>query len=42
MHTAILLGIAKILKQDESQLKGYIKCIFQPAEELLLGGKLAF
>lgn len=32
-HTAMLLGAARILKQHESELKGTIKLIFQPAEE---------
>lgn len=39
MHTAILLAAAKLLKEQEDQLKGYVKFIFQPAEELLIGGK---
>lgn len=39
IHTTSLLGAAKLLKQNESQLKGQIKFLFQPAEELLVGGK---
>lgn len=39
MHTAIVLMAAKLLKQHESKLKGCVKLIFQPAEELLNGGK---
>lgn len=32
-HTAVILGAAYLLKQQESQLKGTVKIIFQPAEE---------
>ncbi len=32
-HMAILLGVAKILKENEKNLKGTVKLIFQPAEE---------
>lgn len=32
-HTAILLGVAKILKEKEKGLNGMVKLIFQPAEE---------
>lgn len=39
MHTTILLFAAKLLKKNENQLKGCVKFIFQPAEELLVGGK---
>lgn len=38
-HIAIVLGTAKLLKKYDSQLKGNIKFIFQPAEELSLGAK---
>ncbi len=38
MHTAILLTAAKILKENENQIKGRIILIFQPAEEMLPGG----
>ncbi|MCR4894823.1 MAG: amidohydrolase [Eubacteriales bacterium] len=38
-HTAMLLGAARLLKEDEGQLKGTVKLMFQPAEELL-GGAL--
>ncbi len=37
MHTAILLGVAKLLKENEASLKGRVKFMFQPAEELLSG-----
>ena len=39
MHTAMLLGAAKILKQRESELGGMVKFMFQPAEEIFEGGK---
>lgn len=39
MHTAILLSVAKLLKANEDRLNGQVKFIFQPAEELLIGGK---
>ncbi len=39
MHTAMLLGAAKILKKHESELKGTVKLMFQPAEETLSGAK---
>lgn len=38
-HTAIGLGLARILKQFQSQLTGRIKIIFQPAEEGTRGAK---
>ena len=37
MHTAMLLGAAKILKQHENELKGMVKLDFQPAEEIFEG-----
>lgn len=39
-HTAVGLTIAKILKENQNQLKGTVKLVFQPAEEGL-GGALA-
>lgn len=39
MHTAMLLATAKLLKANEDKLHGQVKFIFQPAEELLIGGK---
>jgi amidohydrolase len=36
-HTAILLGTASLLNRFRDQLKGRVKLIFQPAEELLVG-----
>lgn len=38
IHTAILLGAARILKKFEDKLPICIKLIFQPAEEKLPGG----
>jgi IAA-amino acid hydrolase len=32
-HTAMLLGAAKILKARESEIRGTVKLLFQPAEE---------
>lgn len=40
IHTTILLAAAKMLKENEDQLKGQVKLFFQPAEELLIGGKV--
>lgn len=37
MHTAMLLGAAKLLKAHESELKGTVKLEFQPAEEIFQG-----
>lgn len=39
MHTAMLLGAAKLLKQHEAELPGMVKLMFQPAEEIFEGGK---
>lgn len=39
MHAAVLLGAAKLLKEMETELKGTVKIVFQPAEELLVGAK---
>jgi|SRR5699024_7034187 len=38
-HTAIGLGLAKLLKENEEKLNGSIKIIFQPAEEGTRGAK---
>lgn len=40
MHTTILLMVVKMLKENEDQLEGQIKFLFQPAEETLNGGSL--
>lgn len=39
MHTAMLLGAAKLLKEEEDTLPGTVKLMFQPAEETLEGAK---
>ncbi len=39
IHTAMLLGAARLLKRHESDLQGSVKLIFQPAEESLEGAK---
>ena len=38
-HTAMLLGAAKILKENEASLNGRVKFIFQPGEEGYAGAK---
>ena len=39
-HTAMLLGAAKILSEHKSSLKGKVRFLFQPAEEIGAGGKI--
>jgi hippurate hydrolase len=39
MHAAILLGVARVLKEREHLLKTPVKLLFQPAEEILSGAK---
>ena len=39
MHTAMLLGAAKLLKQNQDQIKGTVKLVFQPDEEGFTGAK---
>ena len=39
-HTAMLLGAARVLKENEDKINGTIKLIFQPAEEGGAGGKM--
>lgn len=39
IHTAMLLGAAKLLKEHEKELKGQVKLMFQPSEETLEGAK---
>ncbi len=41
MHTAMLLGAARLLKDNEKDLQGQVKLLFQPAEEILEGAKIA-
>jgi IAA-amino acid hydrolase len=38
-HTAMLLGAARLLKQQETELPGTVKLLFQPAEDGGAGGK---
>ncbi len=38
-HTAMLLGAARLLKNHEKELKGTVKLMLQPAEEILSGAK---
>lgn len=37
LHTAMLLGAAKLLKEHEDELNGTVKLMFQPAEETISG-----
>jgi hippurate hydrolase len=37
MHTAMLLGAARILKNHEEEINGTVKLMFQPAEEIFEG-----
>lgn len=37
MHTTMLLGAAKLLKEHEDEIEGTIKLMFQPAEEIFEG-----
>lgn len=39
MHTAMLLGAAKLLRQYQAQLNGTVKLVFQPDEEGFTGAK---
>ncbi len=38
-HTAMLLTAAKMLKENEENLNGTVKFMFQPGEEVILGAK---
>lgn len=37
MHTAMLLGAARLLKKHEDEIEGSVKLMFQPAEEIFEG-----
>lgn len=37
MHTAMLLGAARLLKAHEDEIQGTVKLMFQPAEEIFEG-----
>ena len=37
MHTAMMLGAAKLLKEHEDEIEGIVKLMFQPAEEIFEG-----
>lgn len=37
MHTAMLLGAARLLKAHEDEIRGTVKLMFQPAEEIFEG-----
>ena len=37
MHTAMMLGAAKLLKAHEAEIEGTVKLMFQPAEEIFEG-----
>lgn len=39
MHTAMLLGAARLLKKHEDEIPGIVKLMFQPAEESFQGSK---
>lgn len=39
IHTAVLLGTAKILKEMQNELEGSVKLFFQPAEETVGGAE---
>lgn len=39
MHTAMLLGAAKLLKEHENEIEGTVKLMFQPAEEIFEGSR---
>lgn len=39
MHTTMLLGAAKLLKQNQDKIKGTVKLVFQPDEEGFTGAK---
>ncbi|MGN0620885.1 MAG: M20 family metallopeptidase [Porcipelethomonas sp.] len=40
MHTAMLLGAARLLKAHEEEIEGSVKLMFQPAEEIFEGSQV--
>lgn len=39
VHSAVMLGAALLLKQQEAQLPGRVRLLFQPAEEIAAGAR---
>ena len=39
VHSAVMLGAALLLKQHEAELKGRVRILFQPAEEIAAGAR---
>ena len=39
MHTAMLLGAARLLKKHQAEIKGTVKLMFEPSEETFEGAK---
>ena len=39
IHTAMLLGAAKLLQTNRDKLKGTVRLMFQPAEETFQGAQ---
>jgi hippurate hydrolase len=39
MHTAMMLGAARLLKAHEDEIQGTVKLMFQPAEEIFEGSR---
>lgn len=39
IHSAVMLGAALLLKQQEAVLKGRVRILFQPAEEIAVGAR---
>lgn len=39
MHTAMMLGAARLLKMHEDEIQGTVKLMFQPAEEIFEGSQ---
>ena len=41
-HTAVLLGLAKVLSEVQSEIRGEVRLLFQPAEEVVESGARQF